>query len=92
MDKNSLEMLEFPAILKTLAGYASFSVSRELILSIIPSTNADKIKLLLNRSSEARNLLAISPNLYIGRVFDIRESVIHASKGKILEPQPLLRQ
>ena len=89
MDKNSLEMLEFPAILKKLADYASFSASRELILSIMPSTDIDMVKLLLNRSSEARHLLSISPNFYIGRVFDIREPVMHASKGKVLEPQVL---
>jgi DNA mismatch repair protein MutS2 len=89
MDKNSLEMLEFPAILKKLADYASFSASRELILSIVPSTDIDMVKLLLNRSSEARHLLSISPNFYIGRVFDVREPVMHASKGKLLEPQIL---
>jgi DNA mismatch repair protein MutS2 len=89
MDKNSLEMLEFPAILKKLADYASFSASRDLILSIMPSTDIDMVKLLLNRSSEARHLLSISPNFYIGRVFDVREPVMHASKGKVLEPQVL---
>jgi DNA mismatch repair protein MutS2 len=89
MDKNSLEMLEFPAILKKLADYASFSASRELILSIMPSTDIDMVKLLLNRSSEARHLLSISPNFYVGRVFDVREPVMHASKGKVLEPQVL---
>jgi DNA mismatch repair protein MutS2 len=89
MDKNSLEMLEFPAILKKMADYASFSASRELILSIVPSTDIDTVKLLLNRSSEARHLLSISPNFYIGRVFDVREPVMHASKGKVLEPQLL---
>jgi DNA mismatch repair protein MutS2 len=87
MDKNSLDMLEFPVILNMLSDYASFSASRELILSIKPSTDADRVKLLLKRSTEARHLLSISPNFYIGRVFDIREQVILASKGKVLEPQ-----
>jgi DNA mismatch repair protein MutS2 len=72
-----------------MADYASFSASRELILSIVPSTDIDTVKLLLNRSSEARHLLSISPNFYIGRVFDVREPVMHASKGKVLEPQLL---
>jgi DNA mismatch repair protein MutS2 len=75
--------------LKKLADYASFSASRELILSIVPSTDIDMVKLLLNRASEARHLLSISPNFYIGRVFDVREPVMHASKGKLLEPQIL---
>jgi DNA mismatch repair protein MutS2 len=89
MDKNSLDMLEFPVILKILSNYASFSASRDLILAITPSSDAGNVKLLLNRSSEARYLLSISPNFYIGRVFDVREQVTLASKGRVLEPQVL---
>jgi DNA mismatch repair protein MutS2 len=89
MDKNSLEMLEFPVILRILAEYASFSASREMILSLMPSSNPEKIQQLLNQSSEARHLLSIRPNFHIGRVFDIREPVILSTKGKVLEPKIL---
>ena len=47
MDEKSLEILEFPQIRAILAGYTSFSVSRELALTLKPLTDYDHISLLL---------------------------------------------
>ncbi len=83
-------MLEFPRIREILAGYTSFAVSREMAMAIAPSTDAGQISNWLKQSAEARRLLSIEPDLSIGGVYDIREVVVLAGRGKILELQSLL--
>ena len=90
MDEKSLEILEFPQIKAILAGYTSFSASRELALGLKPLTEGDRIALLLKQSAEARQLLATEPGFSIGGVSDIREPVRIASLEGILEPKSLV--
>ena len=90
MDEKSLEILEFPQIITTLAGYTSFSASRELAFKLKPLTDYDKIALLLGQSAEARHLLAMEQGFSIGGVSDIREAVWIASLEGILEPKSLV--
>ena len=90
MDEKSLEILEFPQIKAILAGYTSFSASRELALGLKPLTEGDRIALLLRQSAEARQLLATEPGFSIGGVSDIREPVRIASLEGILEPKSLV--
>ena len=90
MDEKSLEILEFPQIITTLAGYTSFSASRELAFKLKPLTDYDRIALLLGQSAEARHLLAMEQGFSIGGVSDIREAVWIASLEGILEPKSLV--
>ncbi|MBP1706733.1 MAG: mismatch repair protein MutS2 [Chloroflexi bacterium] len=90
MIEKSLAMLEFPRVREILAGYTSFAVSREMALSLKPSTDAEKISGWLKQSAEARHLLSLEPDLSIGEVFDIREAIALAARGKILELQTLV--
>jgi len=90
MDAKSLELLEFPHIKKILAGFTSFSASRQLALDLQPSADYQQVALLLRQSAEARNLLSIKPGFTIGGVQDIRQEAKMASVGKILTPQNLL--
>ena len=90
MDDKSLEILEFPRIREILAGFTSFSASHELALDIQPLSDYEQISLLLRQSAEARRLLSLEPDFPIGAVFDIREAVTLAARGKILEPQSLV--
>ena len=85
-----LELLEFRKIREILAGYASFSASRELALSIAPLTNEEEVSHLLAQSAEARRLLSLNPDIHIGEVLDIRTAVRMAARGKTLEPLTLL--
>jgi DNA mismatch repair protein MutS2 len=91
MENTTLEMLEFNKILDILAGYASFSVSRDLILGLRPSYSREVVSMRLRQSAEARRLLSLRPNFSIGQVIDIREDVKAAAKGKTLEPMALLQ-
>jgi DNA mismatch repair protein MutS2 len=90
MDEKSLEILEFPQIKAILAGYTSFSASRELALGLKPLTDYARIGLLLKQSAEARQLLAMEAGFSIGGVSDIREAVRMASLEGILEPKSLV--
>jgi len=90
MDEKSLEILEFPQIISILAGYTSFSASRELALKLKPLTDFDRIDRLLRQSAEARKLIADDPGFYIGGVSDIREAARMASLEGILEPKSLV--
>ena len=89
MDDKSLEMLEFHRIRETLAGFTSFSASRELALHLQPLSDYELISLLLRQSSEARHFLSMEPGFSIGEVVDIREDAKMAARSKVLEPQTL---
>jgi DNA mismatch repair protein MutS2 len=86
----SLEMLEFPKIKEILAGYTSFSASRQLALSLQPSTNSALISQLLKQSAEARHLLTLEPDFSVRGALDVREAVQMAARSKVLEPQTLV--
>jgi len=90
VDDKSLEMLEFPKVREILAGYTSFSASRQLALSLQPSSNSVFVSQLLKQSAEARHLLTLEPDFSIRGALDIREAVQLAARGKVLEPQTLV--
>ena len=85
-----LGLLEFHKIREILAGFTSFSASRELALNLIPLSDEQGVRLRLKESAEARRLLSLSPDTHIGEVTDIREMVKMAALGKVLPPQSLL--
>ena len=90
MKDKSLEMLEFPRVIEILAGYTGFAVSRDMALALKPSHSYEHVSRLLKQSAEARHLLSIEPDVSIGGVCDIREAVVMAARGKILELQTLV--
>jgi len=85
-----LQLLEFHKIREILAGFTSFSISRELALDLTPLSDEEEVRLRLKESAEARCLLSLSPDIHIGEVTDIREMVKMAALGKVLPPQSLL--
>ena len=85
-----LELLEFHKIRGILAGFTSFSASRQLALDLRPLLDEEEVCLRLRESAEARHLLSLSPDFHIGDVVDIREVVKMAARGKVLEPTSLL--
>jgi len=90
MDNKSLEMLEFPRIREILAGFTSFSASRELATTLKPQHDHEQISLWLGQAAEARQLLALDPGFSVGGILDIREAVRMAALESVLEPQSLL--
>jgi len=90
MDEKSLEILEFSQITAILAGYTSFSASRDLALGLKPLAYYEQITLRLGQSAEARQLLELEPGFSISGVSDIREAVKMASLEGILDPRILV--
>lgn len=90
MGERDLELLEFHKIREILAGFTSFSASRELALNLVPLSDEEMVRLRLKESGEARRLLSLNPDAHLGEVTDIREMVKMAALGKVLPPQSLL--
>ncbi|MFA5308913.1 MAG: endonuclease MutS2 [Dehalococcoidales bacterium] len=90
MDDKSLEMLEFPKIKEILAGYTSFSASRELAMALRPLYDYEQISRLLRRTAEARELLRLDRGFSIGGAVDIRDKARLASLEGVLDPSSLL--
>jgi DNA mismatch repair protein MutS2 len=90
MDDKSLEMLEFPRIREIMAGYTSFSASRELAMTLMPRHDYDRISLLLRQTAEARQLLALDKGFSIGSALDIRDKTKLAALEGVLDPSSLL--
>jgi DNA mismatch repair protein MutS2 len=90
MDDKSLEMLEFPKIREILAGFTSFSASREMALALKPVNDYDRISLWLRQTAEARQLLNLDRGFSIGGVVDVREKTRLAALEGMLEPASLL--
>jgi len=90
LDDKSLRILEFHRIREILAGFTSFSASRELAAGLRPVSDYAAISLSLKQPAEARRLLSLEPGFSIGGVADIRETARIAALGRVLEPAELL--
>jgi DNA mismatch repair protein MutS2 len=90
VDRTSLELLEFPKVREILSSFTSFSASKELALSLMPSAEPELISLLLTQSAEARRFLALNPGASIGNIVDCRAEAEMASRGKVLAKPTLV--
>ncbi|ACL24611.1 endonuclease MutS2 [Chloroflexus aggregans] len=83
--ETSLHTLEFDAVRDRLAHYTAFSASRELALSLTPSTDLNEVRRRQALTAEARLLLEEWPDLTIGGARDVRRSAHHAARGGMLD-------
>jgi len=90
MDEKSLTILEFPKILDRLAGYCAFQVSAEKARALLPLHDLEGVRFQQELTREACQLLLARPDIDIGGVRDIRESIDLAWHGGVLEPTNLL--
>ena len=90
METKTLHTLEFDKVCAELAEHTAFSPSKELALSLHPSTDFHSARQSLDETTEARLLLETEPHTSIGGARDIREMVLAASRGVILVPSDLL--
>ncbi len=90
MDEKSLELLEFPAAKAKIARFASFELSRQAILDLMPLTNRKRVEERLEESAEARRLLSVLPGFAPGHVEDIRPLASLAAQGHVLQPTDLI--
>ncbi|NIM93242.1 MAG: endonuclease MutS2 [Anaerolineales bacterium] len=90
MEEKSQVTLELPVILEYLAGFAAFSASKDLAVSIEPSSDLETVLKWQSETTEARLLLSLNPGLTIGGAHDVRSSVIAAKRNAVLDPTDLL--
>ncbi|MBV8087768.1 MAG: Smr/MutS family protein [Chloroflexi bacterium] len=90
MDAKHLRTLELDKVLARLAGLASFSASKELLLALQPETTLARVRAAQAATGEAVRLLASRPSLSIGAARDIRPLVERAKLGAILQPPDFL--
>ena len=73
-----------------MAGLASFSASKELLLALQPETSLARVRAIQAATGEAARLLASRPGLTIGGARDVRPLINRARLGAILAPGDLL--
>tara|TARA_B100000029_G_scaffold378292_2_gene373017 strand:- start:12859 stop:15276 length:2418 start_codon:yes stop_codon:yes gene_type:complete len=90
LENKTLDLLEFPLVVKKLSNYTSFLVSHEKALALRPLPNIDSIfekhqliKEIFRVHEKGFSLAATNAN-------DIRISVRSAEQGRILKPDELL--
>ncbi len=89
-DTRSRELLEYPQIRNRVAGYTSFSPSRQLAQQMAPSSDVAVVRRLLDETDQARDLLQRRPDVGIGGARDITMLVGRARRsGRLLGPELL---
>ncbi len=90
MNEKSLRVLEWQKVQGLVASQASFSLSRDNIKTLTPSTDLDQVKQRLALTSDAVRLLNVHGEAPFGGATDIKRAVGKARLGGILETDQLL--
>ena len=88
--EQTLQTLEFPKIRAQLARHTAFSASRELALTLLPSTEISDVRQRQALTGEARTLLDDYSDVTVGGARDVRRAAQHAARGGVLEGQTFL--
>ncbi len=89
-DARSQELLEYPQIRRRVAGYTSFTPSRELTLAMSPSSDPIVVTRLLDETDQARDILQRRPDVGVGGARDITVQIGRARRGgRLLGPELL---
>ena len=90
MDKRTLTRLSYHTILEQLAGCSVSSLGRERAQGLLPITDLETIKHWQAETTQGRDLLRLEPLAEVGGWQDIRQQVMQAGHGLVLEPGDLL--
>ncbi len=90
ISEKAIVTLELHKILRELAGYTTFGAGEEFALELTPSTELEEAQLWQRETAEAVALLEERANLSVRGARDVREPVIKAQRGVIVEPSTLL--
>lgn len=91
MDKKTLTMLEYPAVIDRLASYASFSLSEKMARKLQPYTDPAVIQYKLEMVREARHLLSVNDNIRLGGCIDAFPLLSVAEKSGTLDGESIYR-
>jgi DNA mismatch repair protein MutS2 len=90
VNSKTINILELPKVLARLAGYTAFSASRAAAQALAPVTDLAEVRRRQQQTTEAVRLLGLRPEIGLGGVHDIRESVRRADLGAALDPLEFL--
>ena len=90
LDPKSLDVLEYPKIIRRLAALCGSFVGRSLAQDLIPSADAEEVRRRLRLTAEALILRRIKPQLGLGSVSDARTLLDATARGVALTPSDLL--
>lgn len=91
MNTKALKVLEFNKIKDKIAEYAITDTASSLILSLEPLETPMEVEKKLKETQEALNLLYKKGSPPFEGLFDIREAVVRAEKGGVLNVSQLLK-
>ncbi|MBP3377867.1 MAG: endonuclease MutS2 [Clostridia bacterium] len=90
MNSKALYTLEFDKILAELADIAQTEGAAELALRLKPSSDIEKVRLMQQRTTDAKTLVGMKGQPSFGKVKDIRASLERAEKDAVLSLRELL--
>lgn len=90
ISEKTLATLELHKILQDLASYTTFGAGEEFAIELFPSTELEEAQLWQRETAEAVALLEERSNITVRGARDVREPVIKAQRGVIVEPSILL--
>ena len=90
ISEKTIVTLELHKILGELARHATFAAGEEFALELYPSTEAEEVRIWQRETAEALALLEERSSITLRGARDVREPVIKAQRGVIVEPSILL--
>jgi len=91
MDHHTREVLEFDKVVESVAGLCLTPMGQEVVRASRPDSNFRRIKRSLDEAAEMIAVLAAESDFPLGRVTDIRPSILKTSvEGNFLEPKEFL--
>ena len=90
ISEKTLATLELHKILQDLASYTTFGAGEEFAIELYPSTELEEARLWQRETAEAVALLEERSNVTVRGARDVREPVIKALRGVVIEPSTLL--
>ncbi|MBM4416613.1 MAG: endonuclease MutS2, partial [Chloroflexi bacterium] len=89
-DDKTLATLEFPAVLARAASHAAFSVGRERVLALRPTSDRELAARRQRETGEAVHLERLGVDLSLGGAHDVRAHARGAERGHVLTVAELL--
>jgi DNA mismatch repair protein MutS2 len=90
MNEKTFQVLELHKILEQLASFTTFSAGAELARELLPSTRLEEARQWQQETSEARLMFENRVNTSLGGARDVRDVVMTATRGVLIEPRVLL--
>lgn len=90
MEEKILRRLEYHKVLDRLAQFTVSPLGKERALKLLPVTDIELIRQWQSETTEGRELLRLDPAAQIGGWYDVREQVMKAQRGVVLDPEDLL--